>query len=386
MEKKVGYNISISEIQDVPNPDPERSFITNAKFILADDKPNENGQAIHVEEFPGIIASAIGMPVKMNFTGYGVANHGGSVPIGHIKNVEQIQLPTGVNQLIAEATLWNEEFPDEISYLKTSFAEGEAPGISYEMGYKDSQTISGIQWLKKVITLAATFVRNPAYGTRTHLLALAASDMATMTCDTFAAMVVREAALCGLVIQDVIDALEAIVGPDMEDGMDTSNASTNNEKGGNLMTEEELTQLRAEAATKQSEIDALMVQLTDANNTVSTLQGELDAMKVAAISDNRIRQYTDAGFTLEADAEKAEKKKNLFVSLHEDQWTEYLADLIAAKATVTTPVVPVTPDNPTLVALAEATRRNAIPKLEMADEDKTGLKDAMRRIARPYSA
>lgn len=352
-EKIAGFNISISEILDVPDRDGH-PFITKAKFILADDKPNANGQAIRVEEFPGIIASAIGMPVKMNFNGVGVANHGGSVPIGHIQEIQHVQAENGTNQLVATAMLWNDEYPEEVDFLKTSFAEGKAPGISYEMGYKDSDTIDGVQWLKKVITLAATFVKDPAYGSRTHLLALASLDDKE-----------RNEEIIALADKIKLDSEPIII----------------TDKGGNLM-EEELAQARAEAASKQAEIEALMTQLEEANANTASLQSELDSIKAAAIIDGRVRQYADAGFALEADAEKADKKKTFFASLNDEQWEEYLAELVAVKGAI--PAAPVTTPSPAELKLAEASINNAIPRLEL-DESQTNLKDAMRAIARPYS-
>lgn len=357
--KKADFKISLAEIYDVPTGNEAHPYLTRAKFILTDDKPNANNQAIDAAEFDSIIKSAIGMPVKMNYTGFGVADHGGSIPIGHIHAITKALAEDGeTNILEAEAFLWNEEFPDEVAFLKKAFADSEAPGISYEMGYQDSETTNGIQWLKKVITLAATFVKNPAYGTRTHLIALASLDETK-----------RDEQIIALAEAIKLNKTEAVI----------------IDKGGNPM-EEELATARAEAATavadaasKQSEIDALAEQLAAANANVVSLQSDIDSMKQSALVDNRTRQFVEAGFALEADAEKSDKKKSLFASFDEDQWTEYLSDMVAAKASAK-PAIP----NPVALKLAEASARNAIPRLEL-DVEGTNLKEVMRSLARPYS-
>jgi len=351
--KIAGYNVVISEILDIPTLDGH-PFLTVASFILADDKPNINNQAISEAEFQGIIDSAVGMPIKMKFTGEDVDNHAGSIPIGHIRSIQKITADDGTNQLVAEALLWKEEFPEEIYFLKEAYAEGKAPGISYEMGYKDSETIGGIQWLKKVVTMAATFVKNPAYGTRTHLLALASLSEEERNTQILA------------LAKHIEETTEPIT-----------------DKGGNLVNEELETQLRAEAASKQTEIEELLAKLAESDTTITQLQSKVADMELASVIDNRTRQYADAGFALEADAEKADKKKALIASFNDDQWTEYLADLVAAKATAA-PAAPAPSTDPAVLAIAEASARNAIPRLSL-DDEQVNLKDAMRALARPYS-
>ncbi len=380
MKNVAGFDIALSNVVDIENPnDPQNPFTTLATFVFADDKPNSNKQAIPYDEFPSITATAIGMPIKIRFTGAGAADHAGSVPIGVIRSMEEKTLPDNTHQLIATATLWAEEFPEEVQYIKKAFADGEAPGISFELGYKDSITEKGIQWIKNVVTLAATFVKNPAYGTRTRLLALAADQMGgMMTCDNFAAMVAREAIMCGLALTDVIDSLEKLSG---ESETDTSMASASTDEGGNQM-EEELQQAKALAASLSSEIEALKAQITDRDSAIEAAKGEIAQLKQAALIDSRTRKFVESGFTLEADAEKADKKKALWASLSDEQFDEYLSDLVAAKAAA----APAQPANSALAAIAQASSKSAMPKPEVQEADITNLKSAMRELARPYSA
>lgn len=469
MSDKTGFEIALSEIFEEPSDNPSHPFITIARFIFADDKPNENGMAVDFSEFENIKRTAIGMPVKMLFTGAGVSSHPGSTPIGVIRGMTQETLPDNSHRLIADAVLWPEEFPDEVSYLKTAFAEGKAPGISYELGYKDSITKNGIKWLKNVITLAATFVKNPAYGTRTPLLALAADA----TLENFATTIIETAKRMGISLEDLIDQLETMSG-DTEDTMpeddmqeteaavwsaayendlpdscfayiepggkkDSSGKTTprslrhlpykdksgkidlphlrnalarvsqtdipasakaaakaklqaaakkvgvgqasSNDEGGNQM-EEELQQAKAEAASLGAEIEALKAQLLEKDAAYQTAQDEIKSLKQAALIDSRTRKFVEAGFTLEADAEKVEKKKTLWASLTDDQFEEYIADMVSAKTSAS----PAVSTSPALAAIAHASAQNSMPRLEIKETDIISLVEESRRLARPYSA
>ena len=325
---------------------------TMATFIFADDKPNLNKQGLPFSEFENIRKSAIGMPVKMKFTGYGASDHEGSLPIGVIADMEIVTLAEDHHQLIAKAALWNDEFPEEVAWLKKAFAEGKAPGISYEVNYEDFNVQDSVKWLSNTFTGAATFVRVPAYGTRTALLSLASIQNNTEL----------EAGLIKLVEQ-----LEK---------------PKPNKKGGNQMDElEQVTKERdnfkAEAASKQDEITNLQTALTEKDSTISTLQGEIDQMKAAAVIDARVRRYAEAGFNLDTDAEKANIKKTLFASFDDAQWEAYLEDLLALKATIPAPATPHS------LALASL-RTNKVPRLEVeAETSYQSLKAGLKELARP---
>jgi len=303
--KNTIFESAIASIEEVPSDNFKHPFLTIAKFVFADDKGNVNGQGIEVEDFPAVALSAIDMPVKMKFTGRGPENHTGSVPIGHIKTMDSTA-EDGVNKLIATAVLYADEFPEEITFLKDTFASGHAPGISWELAYKDSVVKEGIEWLKSIVTKAATFVRTPAYGSRTHLMALASSN---------------ENSLVDLAREILA---QANVSPDTQDN-----------EGGNNVTEEELKKLQekmqAEAASKDSEIARLTALLSDKDGEIQKLSDEVGTMKQAALVETRTQQIVAAGIPLEADAEKLTKKKSFWASLTEDAFNEYLSDLVAAK-------------------------------------------------------
>jgi hypothetical protein len=300
--KNTIFESAIASIEEIPSNNFKHPFLTVAEFVFADDKGNVNGQGIELEDFPAVALSAIDMPVKMKFTGRGTESHTGSVPIGHIKTMD-IVAEDGINKLIATAVLYADEFPEEITFLKDAFASGLAPGISWELAYKDSIVKEGIEWLKSIVTKAATFVRTPAYGSRTHLMALASSD---------------EGSLIELAREILAQA----------------NVS-NDDKGGNNVTEEELKKLQekmqAEAASKDSEITRLTTLLGEKDGEIQKLSDEVGTMKQAALIETRTQQIVAAGIPLEADAEKLTKKKGFWASLTEDAFNEYLSDLVAAK-------------------------------------------------------
>jgi len=266
-----------------------------AKFIFCDDRPNENQQGVEHADFAEVTRSAIGSPVKMKFLGQTVGGHSGSVPIGFIHGMEEVEAADGSHQLVASATLFATEFPEEIEHLEESFAEGKAPGISWEIIYKDSIIRDGVEWLKGIITRAATFVKVPAYGSRTALLALASNN--------------KE-----LSDEDLSTELSALAN-------EFSPKNTN--KGGNNNVEEELRKAKEELQAALDKIAALetsTAELTTANaalqtsvdeatTALSAKEDELKAVAERELVAERTRVITEAGIKIEADAEKLAKKQ-----------------------------------------------------------------------------
>ena len=298
MKNETVFTSAIAEITEVASEDFKNPFLTLAKFIFADDKGNNNKQGIELENFPQVAASAIDMPVKMRFSGRGSENHLGSVPIGHIKSMETVA-EEGINRLIATAVLYADEFPEEITFLKEAFAKGKAPGISWELAYESSVARGGIEWLKDIITKAATFVRTPAYGSRTHLMALASTN---------------DGSLVELAKEILAQANTTII------------------EGGNKVNEEELKKLQEASASKDTEITRLTSLVTEKDGELKKLSDKVTSMEKAALIEARTQKMVAAGITLEADAEKLTKKKEFWAALSEDSFNEYLSDLVAAKA------------------------------------------------------
>jgi hypothetical protein len=301
-----------ASIIEVPNPDKGslNPYLTLAKFVFADDKGNSNSQGIEFEDFDEVANTALHMPVKMNFTGTDVQNHLGSYVVGHITEMEKSVAEDNTNQLMATAVLYREEYPEEVRFLKDAHASGDAPGISYEIAYEDSIIRDGVQWLKKLVTCAATFVKTPAYGKRTALLALASAKTDSEFKETLLALAVQA---------------EETVNP------------TPTNKGGNKVDELEkakadLDTAKAEAETKTAEINRLVEELNSRDETISTLQESIANLEREKTLEARSRKMTEAGFALEADAEKADKKKEFWLSLSEEAFEEYVNDLIAAKS------------------------------------------------------
>jgi hypothetical protein len=348
MDKAV-FETALAEIIEVPNEGADRfknPYLTVAKFIFADDKGaptstaiDGNLQGIEASDFDDVIKSAIDMPVKMKFTGAGAANHLGSYVIGHITSMDKVQAEDGTNQLIASAALYAEEYPEEIEYLKESFDKKEAPGISYEMAFSDSIIKNGVQWLKNVITCAATFVRSPAYGNRTALLALASAKNDSELLETMKTFIAQAEGDSG------------IINPNNKGGINVDELEK---------AKQELETLKAEAATKTSEITRLGDEITQRDTTIGELTEKVSTLERERTIESRVRKFTEAGFTLEADAEKADKKKTFWLGLSDEAFDEYLSDLVTAKkaSASTNPGAPV----------ALASLNTGLPRLQ-PDED-----------------
>lgn len=284
-------------------------LLTVASWIFTDDKPNANKQGIKVEEFDDIIANSVDMPIKMRYQGE-AKGHLGSVTIGHIRSMTKDTLENGTNVLKAEGVLYKGEYPKEVEYLQEALANGEAPGCSWELNYTDEEIDGPIQWLKGIITKAATFVKFPAYGNRTKLLALASDE--NISDDE---------------LSQELSALAQEIRP-----------KNDNKGGSNKVTEEEIKALQdqLEALQKQNET------LTTANAELETTNTELktdNEAKDAKIAEyekkelvaSRTAQAQEAGLVVE-DSELAAKQE-FWASMSEQIWTNYLADIkkVAAK-------------------------------------------------------
>lgn len=295
-------NFAISEV--TTEEDFKHPLLRYATFVFADDKPNGNNQGIEYEDFEDVKKTAVDSPIKMKYLGQaGAGGHLGSVTIGHIKNIDEDETEDGVHRLIAKAVLYAGEYPQEVKYLEEAFAEGKAPGASWEVVYKDVKKDGPISWLKKIITSAATFVGNPAYGTRTALLALASSNEIT-----------DEQLNEGLIkiIEDI--------------------RPKNENKGGSNKVDEDLKKLQAELEEKNKEIE----RLTAENTALTTAKAELeDSVKEKdetiatfqrdTLIKDRTAKVAEAG--LEVNPTDLERKQTYWASLSEEAFAEYLEDI-----------------------------------------------------------
>lgn len=281
------------------------------RFVFCDDKPNVNKHGVEYEDFPTIAASAVGTPIKMRFLGSTIGNHVGSIPIGHITKMEEITASDGSHQLIANGVLFAEDYPEEIAFIENKFDKGEAPGVSWELGYTDKLVKDGVTWFKGLMTKAATFVRNPSYGSKTALLALASDN--TISDEDFSKR-----------LTEVANELRP----------------KNPIKGGNIKVEEELKKAKEELATAIKERDdarAEVTNLTTAKASLETektdLQKEVDTQKVSIdaftkkeLIATRTTAVAEAGVKIEAD----DKKKDFWAGMTEEAFKEYVEDLTKA--------------------------------------------------------
>ncbi len=347
----INLTSAIAEIADIEG-DISHPLLTKIKFVFATDEGAKLAtsraglkQGIKAEDFDEVIKTAINMPVKMLYLGRKkIGGHFGSVPIGHITGMTK-EVIDGVNSLVAEAVLYTEEFPDEVHFLKEAFAAGEAPGISYEVRHNPTASLieNGVEWLKNLVTQAATIVKSPAYGSRTAIMALASNK--ELTVDEFN--------------KELLELMKP---------------SSNNSEGGSSNMDEKdkkIADLTQQLATASTEAQNLETELTTLRDQIKTLTEENSGLKKTALIEARLKAYTEAGLTLEADAEKADKKKNLLVDMSEEVFNTYIEDLKAAKASK---------------IKAEASRKGAdFPRFATGAGEElnlTDLKSSLRAVAR----
>lgn len=327
--------------------------LRTAKIIYCDDQPNSNGYGVEYEDFPDLENTLIGTPVKIKFVGTGPSGHKGSIPIGHITQVSEAEV-AGVHQLIVDALLFADDYPDEIEYLDTAFAEGKAPGVSFEVTYHDSVLKNGIQWIKGLVARAATFVRSPAYGDRTALLALAADK--------------------NLSAEDFMTELSALI---------VNNESQKTTKGGNNRMDKELEEALAKIATLEAELvtaneavaakSGEVVTLTSTNETltaeIETKDATIAEFESKEVLAERRAALTEAGIELELKAER-------IIAMSDEDFAAYVEDLKAVAAAAK----PDTKETKKLMA----SRTTRLPKFETDGEkvETTDLVGKFRSISR----
>ena len=147
--------------------------VTWMKFVFTDDKPNANGERVPKEEFPNIIKTGVNMPVKL------VEDAGNQVERGHASSK-----PLGVithlidrgNYIEALAALWNRERPEDVSFIKEQFNQGQPVNVSWELTYDATASIdegNKITALHDISVNAITIVDLPAFMGRTPVTAVA---------------------------------------------------------------------------------------------------------------------------------------------------------------------------------------------------------------------
>lgn len=343
---KIALVESTAEILTASASGYKHPFLTYARFVLADDKPNGNNEGVSYEEFEGLRKSVIDMPIKLRLVANAAGGHKGSVPIGHVQTVEDNVLEDGTHQLIANAVLYAEEYPEEVAFLKDSHTEGKAPGISWELRYQDSFLDKGIKWLKGVVATAATFVGFPAYGTRTALLALASTNISDAD------------------LSAELSALASEISPKIVD------------KGGTNMDEKEKKELLDKIAALETQLGEANQAKAKAETDLLTSKAEVTAKEEViaqyaknALIDTRTKAFAEAGLKIEVD----DAKKEFLAGLSEAVFTTYLADLKAASVKTAVASQRGTPPLPKLGGNGAASD---------GPVDFETLKDRMQRLSR----
>ena len=393
--------------------------------VFCDDKPNENGQGVAYEDFADIKKTAIGTPVKMRFLGNGVGGHVGSIPIGFIQNMHEKELEDGTHQLVAEAILFASEYPDEVQYLSESHAAGTAPGISWELSHTQPSILKdGIQWLKGLITRAATFVRDPAYGNRTAILAMASNR--SLSDDDFiegVREIVEAASWSSEYINSLPDSSFACVDksgrhypfkdangkvdlPHLRAALsrigDPSNTQCgksvllaaakkagigtaeledkpkNTDTGGNNRMEEEIQKLQAKVAELETTIQTQSEELAsvkEANGKLTTdlaaRDTELAEFKNKEVLAEREKALTEAGMTVTLKPER-------ILGMNDEEFASYIEEV---KAIVEATKAEATKQKP---ELSFASRRQTTPMPKFTGKDDNPTTDLAARL-RVYS-
>lgn len=374
---KTQFETTIAEIIDVPTDDFEHPFLTKVKFTFADDKGNANKQGIEAEDFDTIAKSSVHMPLKIRYTHAGAGGHEFSVPFGHITRMYQEASQDGSPQLIGEGVLYKEEYPDEVEYLKSAFENNKAPGISWELSYQDSISKAGIEWLKGVVTRAATFVKFPAYGNRTGLLAIAQNNILAITESQMMDTEFMDE------LKEIVDELNSLVKgttvteeeDDDEDDMKEMMGDASQNTGGNEVDELQKAQAELEAAL--AKVTELTAQLETAQTTITDLTTENEGFKRQALVAERTAKIVEAGIKIESDQEKLAQKQELWLAMSPEIFEAYVTDL--AEASKTTPA----PKD------AAASRKEGLPKFTaVAGQEQTldDLKAVARRASRGIAA
>jgi DNA repair exonuclease SbcCD ATPase subunit len=146
-------------------------LLTYVKFVLTDDRPNNNNMRIPKEEFANLIRSGLYTPIKMA-EGQINDGHDQSKPLGVIVHLKEQE-----NRILGMGVLWNEERPEDIELIKQRYAENKPLDLSWEIGHKDSFfDDDGVENLTDCILKGTTLVGLPAYAGRTIITEVQSSN------------------------------------------------------------------------------------------------------------------------------------------------------------------------------------------------------------------
>lgn len=282
MTKKAVFNGMLSAAASEKYPNRQE-----LRFVFTDYKPNKNKQGVPRAEAENVINTGLNMPVKINFSSSKAKGHLGAFPIGPI-----LSLREEGDQIVGEAIVWRNAFPDVADYLEKASAESGGVQFSWELLYSDSEIdTEGVQWLKGIVTDGITIVDTPAYEGRTPLLALAEEQIFMDE------------------LQKRVEELTAQV---------TTLTASVAEK------DKQIADLQASVAEVQKERDTLSAEA----ETLRTFKTETEkAQAEASLLDTRKKQIAEAG--IEMSDETFAGRKDLFITMSDDAFKAYVDDLSA---------------------------------------------------------
>lgn len=291
---------------------------TTIEFILTDFKPNKNGEALDISESGNILASIISMPLKANFANGSINGHAHALPVGTITFAELIQDPDPY--IVARATVWKDEYKELDTFLRTKKERGDDIGTSWELYYKHAEERDGIKWLKGVVMAASTVVKNPSYGNRTPILAIAE----TITMDETNVEKLNKLESTLWAIWEMIQELrENAVMADAVDGIDTMPTVLREvidnikSKLGNMATAEQ----NAESLT--ADLESARAELTTVKEKLAALESEKAEAELDQTFAARSTQLALFGIT---------RTRDFILGLSSEVFAEYLKDLEAVSA------------------------------------------------------
>jgi hypothetical protein len=339
--------------------DQSHPLQTRLSLILTDFEPNRNKQAVPRAEAENILRTAVNSPLKINFDGTEFYGHKGAKPIGTIVQPTMGD-DNGREVIFAEAIVWNDINPDVDEHIRMAFAEGV--GTSWEIYFdpdKSVQDDNGVEWLGGCVFAGTCIVDTPAYGpNRTRLLAIA--EELHKRDETMENEIMAQAN------DTVVNDKETTDTP-----AEAAESVTNEISGAmDLLSKlyEGLWTMIDEAADLERElaatdITAVAEQFTKA---ISGIQKQFDALKSKAakaeLVEAELNTLKEGIANAEAEKAEAEKldtrkaslaelgvdieaKKDFYLGMAEEMFTQYVEDLRAvkgtsAKAEVKKPIIP----------------------------------------------
>ena len=299
---------------------------------MLDWKPNNNNQAVAKSEKNSIVSTALFQPLKINFNG-DVQGHRGAIPIGPIVSV--IDTADGEEEvLVAEAIVWDEEFPDITAYLKKRTAEDNPVGQSWELYFKNSYLDDNkIEWLQDCVFSAACLVDNPAYGpTRTRILSVAEDLNKTENREVLVEETRKEieALMSNLsMMYKVLDEKYALTFEIEEAELEqTSSPEDFSSKFSNLVSklDDKAKSLGLTLEETQAELVSVKAELETVTAEVQTYRAEKAQAEKDKVVAERKDKLSNVGFSLDD-----ETKLDLYLSMSEDMFTTLIADFAVIK-------------------------------------------------------